>query len=73
MYGKTLADMKEMRAEILVMISGFDESYNQHIHANSSFTCKEIETGIKFKPMYTSSDESATRLYLDDIDEVLPV
>lgn len=73
MYGKTLQDMREMRAEVLVMIAGFDESYNQHIHTNSSFTCKEIETGVKFKPMYTSSNEDATLLNLDDLDVVLPV
>lgn len=72
MYGKTLKEMEAMRAEILVMISGFDESYNQHIHTNSSFTCKEIETGVKFKPMYTSSNQDATFLYLDDLNKVIP-
>lgn len=73
MYGKSLETMKEMRAEILVMISGYDESYNQRIHANTSFIPKEIETGVRFKPMYTSSNEKATRLYLDDLETVLPL
>jgi inward rectifier potassium channel len=70
-YGKTLDNLKKMHAEFLVMINGFDESYNQQIYANSSYICDEIMEGVRFKPMYTSSNTSATRLFLDDLDEVM--
>lgn len=72
-HNKDLETMRRLQFEILVMISGFDESYNQYIHDNTSFTCANLKTGVRFKPMYTSSDEDVTYLYLDDLDEVLPV
>lgn len=73
MYGQTLAQLKKKRAEFLVMIDGFDESYNQRIYANSSYICDEIMEGVRFKPMYTSSNSSATRLFLDDLDTLVEV
>ncbi len=73
LYGQTLAELKEKHAEFLIMITGFDESYNQQIHANSSYICDEIRDGVRFKPMYTSSNSSATRLFLDDLDELLEI
>jgi inward rectifier potassium channel len=71
LYGKSREDLKRMHTEFLIMLTGFDESYNQVIHANSSYICKEVFTEVKFKPMYTSSNEDMTELHLDDLDEVI--
>ena len=71
LFGKTLQDLKEMHAEFLIMTVGYDESYNQNIHANISYIYSEIETDIKFKPMYLLSEDGPTKLYLDDLSEVV--
>ncbi|HHH49802.1 MAG TPA: transporter [Saprospiraceae bacterium] len=73
LYNKTLDDLKKMNAEFLVMISAYDESYNQSIHDNSSYTWREIKSGFRFKPMYTTSGKGPTKLYLDDLSEVIKV
>jgi len=72
LFGKTLVGIAKLHGEFLVMIKGFDESYNQLIHTNTSYIAKDMETGVKFHPMYTSSADSPTILHLDCIDKLLP-
>lgn len=73
LYDKTLKDIKKMHGEFLVMLKGYDESYNQIIHTNTSYIAEDMETDVKFQPMYTSSATSATVLHLDCIDKLLPL
>ena len=73
LYGKSLKDLKKMNAEFLVMIKAYDESYNQAIHDNSSYTWEEIETNVKFNPMYTTGGKGPTKLYLDELSDVLEI
>lgn len=75
MYGKTLNDLKKLHAEFLVMTTGFDESYNQIIHSNTSYICSELVTNVRFKLMYTSSvdDDEITTLNLDQLDDLVPL
>ncbi len=75
LHGKTLKDLTEMHAEFLVMVSGFDESYNQEIYANTSYICGEIRENVQFKMMYTTStnDDEVTELFLDCLSETVPL
>lgn len=73
LYNKTLDDLKKLHAEFLIMTTGFDESYNQVIHANSSYICSELATDVKFKLMYTSSRRDVTKLNLDELDALIPL
>lgn len=68
-----MKDIAEVHGEFLVMLKGFDESYNQLIHTNTSYISKDIETGKKFHPMYTSFENSPTILHLDCINKLLPI
>jgi len=73
LFQKTLKDIAEVHGEFLVMLKGYDESYNQLIHTNTSYISKDMETGKKFHPMYTSFESSPTILHLDCIDKLLPI
>lgn len=73
LFGKTLAEIAAMHGEFMIMLKGFDESYNQLIHTNTSYIGKDMETDVKFHPMYTSSADSPTVLHLDCIDKLLPL
>ncbi len=72
-YQKTLKDIAAMHGEFLVMLKGFDESYNQLVHTNTSYIAKDMETEKKFHPMYTSFEDKPTVLQLDCIDKLLPI
>ena len=73
LFEKTLTEINAMHGEFMVMLKGFDESYNQLIHTNTSYIAKDMETDVKFHPMYTSSADSPTILHLDCIDKLLPI
>ncbi len=73
LFGKTNDDLKKMHAEFLLMTIGYDESYNQKIHSNTSYIYSEIKTGVKFKQMYFLSEDGPTKLYLDDLSALIPL
>lgn len=73
LFGKSIEDLKEIRAEFLVLIKGYDETFAQMVHANSSYTWEEIERDVRFKTMYSSDPMRGTTLYLDQINDLVPI
>ncbi len=73
LFKKSLTDISAMHGEFMIMLKGFDESYNQLIHTNTSYIAKDMETDVQFHPMYTSSADSPTILHLDCIDKLSPI
>lgn len=69
-YSKGEEKLREMDVEFLVMLEGYDESYNQMIYSNTSYTCEEIIWDAKFKIMFHSDDKKGTVLELDKINDV---
>lgn len=63
-----MEQLKEMHAEFMLMITGFDESYHQSIHANTSYVCGDIVDNAKFKRMYSTTGEDATELNLEALN-----
>jgi inward rectifier potassium channel len=45
-------DFTARQAEVIVFLEGFDESFGQRVHINSSYTCREIRWRARFEPMY---------------------
>ena len=68
--GKSKEELRKRQLEVIILIKGFDESYNQVIHANSSYVCEEMTWGQRFAPM-VSSDDLGTIVHLDKIDETI--
>ncbi|MFK8009623.1 MAG: ion channel [Saprospiraceae bacterium] len=69
-YSSGEEKLRKMNVEFLVMLEGYDESYNQMIYSNTSYTCEEIIWNAKFKMMFYSDDERGTILELDKINDV---
>ncbi|MBK6950170.1 MAG: transporter [Haliscomenobacter sp.] len=67
LYQKGAEELQEMEAEIIVLLEGYDETFAQTVHSDTSYTFKEIVCNARFKPMYHSSD-GKTVLELDLID-----
>jgi len=64
--------LKEMNAEILVIVQGFDETFSQTVHANNSYMAHEVLWGYRFNKMYYS-EGGVVELELDKLDEVTKV
>lgn len=70
LYQLSKEDIANAKAELLVFVEGFDESFSSTVISRSSYTFEEFVYGAKFQPMYQSSDDNTrTVLYLDKLDD----
>ncbi|PHN03497.1 ion channel [Flavilitoribacter nigricans] len=70
LYAMDAADLIRNNTEIMIMIQGYDDTFAQNVHTNSSYSCREIKWGVKFAGMYHAED-GETILELDMLDTVL--
>ena len=68
LFEKNMKDLMEMEVEFLVIIKGYDETFADLVHINTSYTCEEIKWGYRFLPMYKERPGDGTILELDKID-----
>lgn len=60
LYGLTHEDLVANNAELLVLLTGFDETFSQTVHTRSSYKPHEIVWGAAFKNMYKPPDPDGT-------------
>ncbi|HEY7172638.1 MAG TPA: ion channel [Vicinamibacterales bacterium] len=72
--GKTVQDLQADEVEILVLLSGTDETFEQTVHARSSYRADEIVWNARFRSVFVQSAESERVRVdinrLDDIEEL---
>ena len=70
LYGLSLEELKNYRAEVLVYLKAYDEVFANTVIARTSYTSDEIIDGAKFKPMYEpSTTGTSTVLYIDQLND----
>ena len=70
--GRTHAELKDRRAEILVIVMGIDEGYMQSVYTRRSYRHDQLRWGARFARAFGSKD-GMMHLYLDKLDETMPV
>ena len=50
--GLTVEDLERCEAEFLVLLTGFDETFAQTVHARSSYRAHEVVFGARFADMF---------------------
>lgn len=68
LFGKTGSDLASHAAEILVLIRGFDDTFNQVVNARCSYRYDEIEWGRRFLPAFHNDERGRLVLDLEKID-----
>lgn len=68
-YGFSLQDLKDAKAEFLILLQGFDDTYAQTLQVRHSYTSEEIIWDAKFVPAFTTLENGTTALYLDRLNE----
>ena len=67
-------DLRDVDAELLVLLNGFDETFSQTVHTRSSYKADEIIWGAKFRNMFNPSDDDGTlSVDIRKLHEVDPV
>ncbi|MBK8701559.1 MAG: hypothetical protein IPN29_19230 [Saprospiraceae bacterium] len=67
-FNKTRAELIAQNTEILVMVRGYDDTYNQYIFKNHSYYIDCLIDNAIFLPMYDSRD-SNTLLHIEKLND----
>lgn len=70
LFGKTLKDLADSQAEILIMIKAFDDTFSQVVHSRYSYRFDEILWGARFLPAFSVTADGDMALALDRLSEV---
>lgn len=70
--GKTPADLAKMRAEVLILIKAFDDTFSQTVHARYSYPFDEIVWGAKFPQAFEVDPAGDVVLHLDHLSDTVP-
>ncbi len=70
--GATEADLAEQDAELLVTVTGIDETMSQTIHARWSYTPDEILMGARFADMFGYTPEGLLAIDYRNFDVTVP-
>jgi inward rectifier potassium channel len=73
MSGWNNEDIKLGETEFLILIKGYDDTFNQTVYSRSSYWHNEIIWGARFLSMYDNEEEGITTLRLDRIDDIQKV
>jgi inward rectifier potassium channel len=72
LMGFLAADLKATDAEVYVLVRGFDDVYSNMVQKRTSYTYKEIEFNMKFKPMYREAEDgTSTIMEMDKINDLI--
>lgn len=70
LYGKSAADLEGLRAEIIVLLTGFDDTFSQTVHTRFSYRYDEIVWGAKFAPAFEVDEEGELVIEVDRVSDI---
>jgi inward rectifier potassium channel len=73
LYGKTPADLERLQAEVMILMSGFDDTFSQTVHTRYSYRYDEIVWGGKFAPAFEIDDDGELVIEVDRVSAIEPV
>ncbi|MBI3510090.1 MAG: hypothetical protein HY064_05465 [Bacteroidetes bacterium] len=62
--GKNLEEIMETKAELIVLLKAFDDTFSQTVYSRTSYRAEEFRYGKKFLPMFTILESGKTRMDL---------
>lgn len=63
LWGVAAQELLDMEAEVLILLSGYDDTFNQTVHSKHSYTASEVVWKAKFKRPYRT--EPSGRVIMD--------
>jgi inward rectifier potassium channel len=72
LYGVTKQDFLDSDAEILILLTGFDETFSQTVHSRSSYKGTEVVWGAKFGNIFDDSMNGTIKVDLRKIHDIVP-
>lgn len=69
LFGLNHEALLRQRAEVMILIFGFDDTFNQDVHARYSYTADEFEFDAKFKPAFELRDNGEAYMNIHRIHD----
>jgi inward rectifier potassium channel len=66
-YGKTAEDLARVRAEVLILIKAFDDTFSQTVNARYSYRHDEIIWNARFSPAFSINEQGSIVLELGQL------
>ena len=70
LWGKTAEDLERLQAELLILIKGFDDTFNQTVLSRHSYRHDEIVWNKRFAPAFFVDDEGDLVLEVRKVGEI---
>ncbi len=70
LWGKTAADLERLQAEVLIMMSGFDDTFSQTVHTRYSYRYDEIKWDVKFAPAFEIGEQGDLIIELERVSQI---
>jgi inward rectifier potassium channel len=71
LWGKTAEDLSRLQAELLVLLKGYDDTFNQTVFARRSYRHDEIVWGAHFSPAFYPGPDGELVLELRRVGELV--
>jgi inward rectifier potassium channel len=69
LWGKSAEDLNQLQAEVLILLKGHDDTFNQTVFARRSYRHDEIVWGARFTPAFHASPQGELVLELRKVGE----
>jgi len=70
LWGKTVADLTRLQAEVLILIKGYDDTFSQTVLARHSYRHEEVLWGARFGPAFNVNEDGDLVLELQKVGEL---
>lgn len=70
-WNKSKEELLQMKPEILVTITGFDEVYGQRIRANKSYVIEEVVWNKNFDTIFKANQDGQMEIDINDINHMI--
>lgn len=67
LYSKGVVDLAKEEAEFIVLLKGYDETFNQYVHQAFSYRHDEVIFDADFEPMFDTASSGKTEVKLDRV------
>lgn len=73
LFNKTKADLEREQTEFIIILKGYDDTFNQYVHQINSYRANEVLFDTDFKPMFDAGYETSTTVQLDKISDTTKI
>ncbi len=73
LYGLRIQDLVDRNAEVVILVQTFDETYAQSLLKKHSYAQEQWKENVKFATNFKTNEQGQVELYVDRIDELLPL